>query len=66
MGSHETEIRTSVETAFQDPTSFIPERWTSRPELILDKRAFAPFGVGKYKLRLSYMILTLRIHPAHC
>ena len=38
----------AVETAFQDPTSFIPERWTSRPEMILDKRAFAPFGVGKY------------------
>ncbi|KAL8973608.1 MAG: hypothetical protein Q9197_002147 [Variospora fuerteventurae] len=36
----------SVETAFQHPSSFIPERWTSRPELVIDKRAFAPFGVG--------------------
>ncbi|RYO96187.1 hypothetical protein DL765_011668 [Monosporascus sp. GIB2] len=25
---------------------FIPERWYSRPELICDKRAFAPFSVG--------------------
>ncbi|KAL8900589.1 MAG: hypothetical protein Q9192_000976 [Flavoplaca navasiana] len=34
-----------VEAAFQDPTSFLPERWTSRPEMNLDRRAFAPFGV---------------------
>ncbi len=35
-----------VERAFEDPLSFIPERWYSRPEMITDKRAFAPFGVG--------------------
>jgi cytochrome P450 len=36
-----------VESAFEDPLSFIPERWYSRPEMIRDKSAFAPFGVGK-------------------
>ncbi|CAD6591505.1 MAG: hypothetical protein ASARMPRED_005466 [Alectoria sarmentosa] len=35
------------ESAFEDPHSFIPERWYSRPELIKDQRAFAPFGVGR-------------------
>ncbi|KAI0202865.1 cytochrome P450 [Astrocystis sublimbata] len=35
-----------LEAAFQYPDEFIPERWYSRPELIRDKRAFAPFSVG--------------------
>ncbi|CAO2652429.1 Nn.00g007120.m01.CDS01 [Neocucurbitaria sp. VM-36] len=34
--------------AFVDPDSFIPERWFSRPELILRKEAFVPFGYGTY------------------
>jgi cytochrome P450 len=35
-----------LESAYVHPDEFIPERWYSRPELILDKRAFAPFSVG--------------------
>ncbi|KAI0095754.1 cytochrome P450 [Nemania sp. FL0031] len=35
-----------LESAFQYPNEFIPERWYSRPELVRDKRAFAPFSVG--------------------
>jgi len=35
-----------VESAFEDALSFIPERWYNRPEMIKDKSAFAPFGVG--------------------
>lgn len=27
---------------------FIPERWTSRPDLVKDKRAFAPFSLGPF------------------
>jgi cytochrome P450 len=27
---------------------FIPERWSSQPELIKDKEAFAPFSIGPY------------------
>ncbi|KAL9059751.1 MAG: hypothetical protein Q9162_001052 [Coniocarpon cinnabarinum] len=34
-------------SAFECPLEFIPERWTTRPELVKDKRAFAPFGVGR-------------------
>ncbi|KUI58322.1 Tryprostatin B 6-hydroxylase [Cytospora mali] len=36
-----------VASAFEDPLSFIPERWYSRPEMIKDKRAFAPFANGE-------------------
>ncbi|KAJ9260547.1 hypothetical protein DTO212C5_8476 [Paecilomyces variotii] len=35
-----------LECAYEQPNDFIPERWYSRPELIKDRRAFAPFGVG--------------------
>ncbi|KAI0173521.1 benzoate 4-monooxygenase cytochrome P450 [Hypoxylon sp. FL1284] len=37
-----------LEAAYEDPHSFIPERWYSRPELVRDKRAFAPFGTGRW------------------
>ena len=32
--------------AFVKPNDFIPERWTSKPELVLDARAYAQFSVG--------------------
>jgi cytochrome P450 len=34
--------------AFVQPDDFIPERWTSRPELTLRRDAFAAFGYGAY------------------
>jgi cytochrome P450 len=37
-----------VPEAFQHPDEFIPERWTTRPELVLDDRAYAPFSVGEF------------------
>lgn len=40
----------AVSCAFADPDEFIPERWTSRPELIHDSRAYAPFSVGNTHL----------------
>jgi len=33
---------------FEQPEQFIPERWTSRPELVLNKGAFIPFSTGPY------------------
>ncbi|OCL04252.1 cytochrome P450 [Glonium stellatum] len=36
-----------MEKSFEKPLEFIPERWYSQPELIKDRRAFAPFGVGR-------------------
>ena len=40
-------IQTS-EKAFTEPMSFVPERWTTRPEMILNKNAFFPFLTGTY------------------
>ncbi|KAH6857449.1 benzoate 4-monooxygenase [Alternaria rosae] len=34
--------------AFVQPNEFIPERWYSRPDLILRRNAFVPFGYGAY------------------
>lgn len=31
------------------PEKFIPERWTTRPELIIHKNACIPFVMGPYK-----------------
>ncbi|KAH6988520.1 benzoate 4-monooxygenase cytochrome P450 [Ilyonectria destructans] len=33
---------------FKRPDEFIPERWTTQPELVKDGSAFAPFSMGKY------------------
>lgn len=33
---------------FKEPDSFIPERWTTRPDLVIDKRAYHPFLLGPY------------------
>ncbi|KAK4228689.1 Tryprostatin B 6-hydroxylase [Podospora fimiseda] len=34
------------EHAFSKPTEFIPERWTTQPELVRDPKAFFPFLTG--------------------
>ncbi|KAH9889218.1 cytochrome P450 [Xylariomycetidae sp. FL2044] len=36
------------EDCFVRATEFIPARWTSRPELVLNKAAFAPYGTGHH------------------
>ncbi|RAL16349.1 cytochrome P450 [Aspergillus homomorphus CBS 101889] len=33
---------------FVDPHSFVPERWSSKPEMVLCKEAFKSFSTGKY------------------
>ena len=30
------------------PDEYIPERWTSEPDLVLNKNAFFPFSIGKF------------------
>lgn len=32
---------------FERPDEFIPERWTTQPELVKDGSAFAPFSMGE-------------------
>ncbi|KAG6017486.1 hypothetical protein E4U54_006934 [Claviceps lovelessii] len=36
------------ERFFDLPNSFIPERWTTRPELVKDGSVYTPFGSGRY------------------
>jgi cytochrome P450 len=36
-----------AEAAYVDPSTFIPERWYKYPNLVRDKSAFGPFGIGK-------------------
>ncbi|RSL58249.1 hypothetical protein CEP54_007900 [Fusarium duplospermum] len=35
------------ERAFSRPNEFLPERWTSQPDLVKDPSAFAPFSMGR-------------------
>lgn len=35
------------ERVFQRPQEFLPERWTTQPELVKDPSAFIPFNGGK-------------------
>ena len=53
-----------VDSVFAEANTFIPERWYSRPDVIKDKRAFAPFGVGMSPLnavfRRSYLSMYKR------
>lgn len=47
---------------FVEPCSFVPERWTTRPELVLRKQAFHPFLKGPYSCpgrRLAYAVILL-------
>ncbi|KAF1808400.1 putative cytochrome P450 [Eremomyces bilateralis CBS 781.70] len=34
---------------FPKPLEFMPERWTTKPEYVVDKRAFLTFSTGPYK-----------------
>ncbi|KAI1120325.1 cytochrome P450 monooxygenase-like protein [Nemania abortiva] len=51
-----------MESLWVQPNDFIPERWYSRPELIRDKRAFAPFSTGaRYCLGKGLALVGLRL-----
>ncbi|KAJ3483928.1 hypothetical protein NLG97_g7187 [Lecanicillium saksenae] len=43
---HYADLNTGEE-AFAHPNEFIPERWTTKPELIKDRSVFHPFSVGE-------------------
>ena len=50
-----------AEECFALPDNFIPERWSSQPELIKEHRAFAPFSLGMFPF-----FLELRNQEADC
>nr|RBQ88027.1 hypothetical protein FVER53263_20077 [Fusarium verticillioides] len=35
------------ERYFTSPDDFVPERWTTKPEMVKNESVFAPFSVGK-------------------
>ncbi|KAK8008231.1 hypothetical protein PG991_010782 [Apiospora marii] len=37
-----------LEGAYVDARRWVPERWTTRPEMVRDARGFAPFARGKF------------------
>lgn len=37
-----------VDSNFEKATDFIPERWTTRPEMIRNKAAHQPFNLGRH------------------
>ncbi|KAF7846282.1 hypothetical protein BT93_L4670 [Corymbia citriodora subsp. variegata] len=50
----ETIIQVPLHTAFRDernfarPDEFVPERWTTKPELTINAVTYAPFSIGPY------------------
>lgn len=46
-------IRPPAPRAFVKPNAFIPERWTTEPELILKKDAWFPFSMGRFSCKLA-------------
>lgn len=57
-----------MNTCFERPDDFIPERWYSKPDMVKDKRAFAPFGIGKAQVNAQgpygWQKLLLLLMPA--
>ncbi|KAM0254291.1 hypothetical protein ACHAQJ_006931 [Trichoderma viride] len=37
-----------LDDCFERASEFIPERWTTRPEMVLNAAAYAPFGTGHH------------------
>jgi cytochrome P450 len=46
------------ERLFPNAMEFIPERWTSKQELVEDASCFTPFLTGKASLTISQSFLT--------
>ncbi|KAH8812322.1 cytochrome P450 [Xylogone sp. PMI_703] len=47
---------------FEHPDEFIPERWTSRQDLVIERQAYHPFLIGPYNCvgkRLGLLVLRL-------
>lgn len=47
-GETDTVLQTDSRN-FEQPLEFIPERWTTRPELVKDKSVFIPFNIGRHR-----------------
>lgn len=47
MGAWLTEL--TDERYFVSPEEYIPERWTSKPDLVKNASVFSPFSIGRTK-----------------
>lgn len=50
----------TAEDNFAKPNDFVPERWSSKPDMIKHPDAFAPFSIGPFSCigrNLAYMEL---------
>jgi cytochrome P450 family 628 len=45
------------ERYFEKPHEWVPERWTSRPEMVKDRRAYLPFSMGRTVCAGKYFAL---------
>jgi cytochrome P450 len=36
------------EESYEQPEDFVPERWTSRPDMVRNRSAFFPWSIGPY------------------
>lgn len=48
------------ERNFEHPDEFIPERWTSKPELTRNASVYSPFSIGKYSIPYESSIMPHR------
>lgn len=54
------------ESIYAHPEDFLPERWSSQPELVRNKEAFAPFSTGPYNcIGKNVALMELRTLTAH-
>ncbi len=54
------------ERAFVQPDEFIPERWTTRPELVKDKSVYIPFNIGELLHRASLECVEINLGLTTC
>lgn len=47
-----------VESCFERPNDFKPERWIDDVDLVKDKRGFATFSVGRYFIRTIIAVMS--------
>lgn len=44
------DFETPGEDCYVRPLDFVPERWSTRPDMIINKSGFTPFGTGTWLL----------------
>ncbi|KAI2637972.1 hypothetical protein GGS26DRAFT_588344 [Hypomontagnella submonticulosa] len=44
-----------LETPYEKPAEFIPERWTTKPDMVKNDHAFSPFAKGMLETYIALM-----------